>query len=140
SGTSPSPDHPHRCMLSRPQVSRGGDDGVTPPTHPPLLLWEGNGEHTMTMMRAMTMPRAGGPEVLTPADIPRPVRVNAEVLVRVVAAGVNPIDAKTRAGRGVFAGIASFPAVLGNDFSGVVVEAPFESHPLQPGTEVYGMG
>ena len=30
--------------------------------------------------------------------------------------------------------------MLGNDFSGVVVEAPYEAHPLQPGTEVYGMG
>lgn len=94
----------------------------------------------MTTMRAMTMPRAGGPEVLALAEVDRPVRVNAEVLVRVVAAGVNPIDAKTRAGRGAFPGIPSFPAVLGNDFSGVVVEAPFEAHPLQPGTEVYGMG
>ena len=94
----------------------------------------------MTTMRAMTMPRAGGPEVLELADVPRPLRVNAEVLVRVVAAGVNPIDAKTRAGRGAFPGIAAFPAVLGNDFSGLVVEAPYESHPLQPGTEVYGMG
>jgi NADPH:quinone reductase-like Zn-dependent oxidoreductase len=94
----------------------------------------------MTTMRAMTMPRAGGPEVLELADVARPVRVNAEVLVRVVAAGVNPIDAKTRAGKGAFAGLAAFPAVLGNDFSGLVVEAPYESHPLQPGTEVYGMG
>jgi len=94
----------------------------------------------MTTMRAMTMPRAGGPEVLALADVERPVRVNAEVLVRVVAAGVNPIDAKTRAGKGAFPGIRSFPAILGNDFSGVVVEAPYESHPLQPGTEVYGMG
>jgi NADPH:quinone reductase and related Zn-dependent oxidoreductases len=94
----------------------------------------------MTTMRAMTMPRAGGAEVLALAEVERPVRVNAEILVRVVAAGVNPIDAKTRAGRGAFPGIASFPAVLGNDFSGVVVEAPFEAHPFQPGTEVYGMG
>ena len=91
-------------------------------------------------MRAMTMAEAGGPEVLTLAQIPRPVRVNAEVLIRVVAAGVNPIDAKTRAGRGAFAGFPAFPAVLGNDVSGVVVEAPYEAHPLQPGTPVYGMG
>lgn len=93
-----------------------------------------------TTMRAITFGGAGGPEVLELAQVERPVRVNAEVLVRVHAAGVNPIDAKTRAGRGAFAGIGSFPAVLGNDVSGVVVEAPYEAHPLQPGTEVYGMG
>jgi NADPH:quinone reductase and related Zn-dependent oxidoreductases len=91
-------------------------------------------------MRAMTMSQAGGPEVLALSEIERPVRVNAEVLVRVVAAGVNPIDAKTRAGRGAYPGITTFPAVLGNDFSGIVEEAPYEAHPLQPGTEVYGMG
>lgn len=94
----------------------------------------------MTKMRAMTIAGSGGPEVLTPAEIERPIRVSAEVLVRVVAAGVNPVDAKTRAGKGAFAAVSSFPLVLGNDFSGVVVEAPYEAHPLQPGTEVYGMG
>jgi NADPH:quinone reductase-like Zn-dependent oxidoreductase len=91
-------------------------------------------------MRAMAMTRAGGPDVLALTDVDRPVRVNAEVLVRVVAAGVNPIDAKTRAGKGAFPGIGTFPTVLGNDFSGIVEEAPYEAHPLQPGTEVYGMG
>jgi NADPH:quinone reductase-like Zn-dependent oxidoreductase len=91
-------------------------------------------------MRAVTFSEAGGPDVLNLAEIERPVRVNAEVLIRVSAAGVNPIDAKTRAGKGAFAGIRSFPAVLGNDFSGVVEEAPYEAYPFQPGTEVYGMG
>jgi NADPH:quinone reductase-like Zn-dependent oxidoreductase len=94
----------------------------------------------MTTMRAMTMSEAGGPEVLSMTEIDRPVRVSAEVLVKVVAAGVNPIDAKTRAGKGAFGAITSFPVVLGNDFSGIVVEAPYAAHPLQPGTEVYGMG
>lgn len=93
----------------------------------------------MTTMRAMTMSGAGGPEVLSMAEIDRPVRIGSELLVKVVAAGVNPIDAKTRAGRGPFAAITNFPAVLGLDFSGVVVEAPYAAHPLQPGTEVYGM-
>ncbi|MEO8094183.1 MAG: NADP-dependent oxidoreductase [Pseudolysinimonas sp.] len=91
-------------------------------------------------MRAMTIAGAGGPEVLTLAQIARPVRISAEVLVRVVAAGVNPVDAKTRAGKGAFAAVTEFPLVLGNDFSGVVVEAAYEAHPLQPGVEVYGMG
>jgi NADPH:quinone reductase-like Zn-dependent oxidoreductase len=54
-------------------------------------------------------------------------------------AGVNPIDAKTRAGRGVTPAIASFPTVLGNDFSGVVVSSPYEGHPIKVGDEVYGM-
>lgn len=90
-------------------------------------------------MRAMAMTRAGGPEVLALTDIERPVRVSAEILVRVIAAGVNPIDAKTRSGKGAFAGIPGFPMVLGNDFSGIVEEAPYAAHPLQPGTEVYGM-
>lgn len=94
----------------------------------------------MTTMRAMTFSAPGGPDVLTFAHVPTPVRANAEVLVKVVAAGVNPIDAKTRAGSGAFGAIAAFPAVLGNDFSGIVVEAPYEAHALQPGTEVYGMG
>jgi len=59
--------------------------------------------------------------------------------VKVVAASVNPIDAKTRAGRGVFGAIHSFPAVLGHDFSGVVVESPYSAHPIRPGDEVFGM-
>lgn len=91
-------------------------------------------------MRAMTMSKAGGPEVLGMAEVERPVRVSSELLVKVVAAGVNPIDAKTRAGRGSYPAISTLPAILGLDFSGVVVEAPYAAHPLQPGTEVYGMG
>lgn len=86
----------------------------------------------------MVIANPGGPEVLTLADVPVPLRINSELLVRVVAAGINPLDAKTRAGRGVSAAIADYPATLGMDFSGVVVETPFEAHPLKPGDEVYG--
>ena len=93
----------------------------------------------MTTMRAIVMDAPGGPEVLHIGEVPAPTKVNAEFLVRVIAAGVNPIDAKTRAGRGVSASIASYPAVLGNDFSGIVVESPYESHPIKVGDEVYGM-
>ncbi|MFT4307044.1 MAG: NADP-dependent oxidoreductase [Microbacterium sp.] len=73
------------------------------------------------------------------AELPVPVPVLSELLVRVVAAGVNPIDAKTRAGAGVAAQIPGFPVALGFDFSGVVVSSPYEAHPLRPGTEVFGM-
>lgn len=98
----------------------------------------------MTTMRASTMRASviettGGADVLHPADVPMPVRVNAEFLIKVVAAGVNPQDVKTRAGKGVSAAFSKYPVILGNDFSGIVVESSYEAHPIKPGDEVYGM-
>lgn len=93
----------------------------------------------MSTMRAIVMEGTGGPDVLNVAEVEQPLTVNAEFLIKVVAAGVNPIDAKTRAGRGVSSAIASFPCILGNDFSGVVVSSPYEGHAFKPGDEVYGM-
>lgn len=90
-------------------------------------------------MTAAVIDETGSPEVLHTASVPVPSPVLSEVLVRVVAAGINPIDAKTRAGGGVSAALPGFPAVLGFDFSGIVVRSPYESHPLAPGTPVYGM-
>ena len=90
-------------------------------------------------MRAMVINETGAPEVFQAAELPMPVKLASELLVRVVAASINPIDAKTRAGKGGSAGIPGYPAVLGHDFSGVVVESPFEFCPLQPGDEVFGM-
>ena len=91
------------------------------------------------VMRAAVVETLGSPETLQIASVPTPTPVMSELLVRVVAAGVNPIDAKTRAGAGVSAAIAQYPIPLGLDFSGIVVKAPYENHPLQPGTEVFGM-
>lgn len=90
-------------------------------------------------MRAAVITGFGGPDALHVAEVPVPVPVGAELLVRVIAAGVNPTDAKTRAGRGAAAGLTGWPAVLGSDFSGIVMRSPYESFPLQPGDEVYGV-
>lgn len=87
----------------------------------------------------MVVAATGGPGVFTLADLPMPSRVNAEMIVKIVAAGVNPIDATTRSGGGYSAAIESFPAVLGADFSGIVVESPYEDCPFKPGDEVFGM-
>ncbi len=89
-------------------------------------------------MRAVVFDAPGGPDVLHEASLEVPSPVLSEVLVRVVAAGVNPIDAKTRGGSGVFSAL-SLPATPGFDFSGVVVRAPYETHPFPPGTPVFGM-
>lgn len=93
----------------------------------------------MTTMRAMAMTGVGGPDVLEAVELPMPVRAGAEVLVRVHATSVNPIDVKTRAGRGGAAAIRHYPLVLGYDIAGVVVDSAYEAHPLAPGREVYGM-
>jgi NADPH:quinone reductase-like Zn-dependent oxidoreductase len=90
-------------------------------------------------MAAIVIDAAGDADALRAASVPVPSPVLTELLVRVVAAGVNPIDAKTRAGRGVSAAIDAYPATLGFDFSGVVVKSPYESHPFPPGTAVFGM-
>ena len=91
------------------------------------------------LMRAIVFDAPGDPDVLVEANLPTPGPVLSEVLVRVTAAGINPIDAKTRAGGGVCGAISAFPSTLGFDFSGVVVRSPYESHPFPVGTEVFGM-
>lgn len=89
-------------------------------------------------MTAAVIDAPGDVSVLHLATVPTPSAINAEFLVKVVAAGVNPLDVKTRAGRGVASQITSYPAVLGHDFSGVVLQSPYPAHPLRPGDEVYG--
>jgi|SRR5690554_1124182 len=90
-------------------------------------------------MRAAVIDATGGPEVLQIREVAMPTPLLAEVLVRVTAAGVNPIDAKTRSGGGVSAAINNYPTILGGDFSGIVAQSPYATHPLQPGAPVYGM-
>ncbi|MCX7520747.1 NADP-dependent oxidoreductase [Microbacterium sp. STN6] len=94
---------------------------------------------TAKTMRAVVIDETGDPSVLRLADVPVPLSVNAEFLIEVHAAALNPIDVKTRAGRGVSAAIENYPAVLGHDFSGVVIKSPYAAHPIQPGDEVFGM-
>lgn len=91
------------------------------------------------LMRAVVFDGPGGAHMLRTASRPVPSPVLSELLVRIVAAGVNPIDAKTRAGGGVSGAIERFPATLGYDFSGIVVHSPYEAHPFPPGTPVFGM-
>ncbi|WP_435404948.1 NADP-dependent oxidoreductase [Microbacterium aurantiacum] len=111
--------------------------GSTPIAHPAPSS-EPSAEVPPTM-RAAVMSAAGEPSTLRTTEVPTPDAVLSEVLVRVVAAGVNPIDAKTRRGAGVSGAITDFPSVLGFDFSGIVVRAPYEAHAFPPGTPVYGM-
>jgi NADPH:quinone reductase-like Zn-dependent oxidoreductase len=86
-------------------------------------------------MRAVRIHEFGGPEVLVVDDIPTPVPQEGEVLVRVIASSVNPIDLKIRQG-GVIPPEA-LPVVLGRDVAGAVsMDGPgVVEYP--PGTAVY---
>jgi len=86
-------------------------------------------------MRAIMMTAAGGPDVLQLADVPEPELSGPhDVRVRLLAAGVNPVDTKLRAG-GLLGG--SLPAVLGWDGAGVVEDTGSAVTRLRPGDEVY---
>ncbi|MER6948175.1 NADP-dependent oxidoreductase [Nonomuraea sp. NPDC000554] len=90
-------------------------------------------------MRAISQARFGGPEVLEPVEVVRPEPLPTEVLVRVRAAGVNPVDWKTRAGGGMAGVLGEPPFILGWDVSGVVEQVGFGVTRWKPGDEVYGM-
>ncbi|MFI6250599.1 NADP-dependent oxidoreductase [Streptomyces sp. NPDC051016] len=87
-------------------------------------------------MRVITQQSLGGPEVLTIADAPEPRPLPTEVLVRVRAIGLNPLEARLRAGE--FPLLGRPPFVLGWDISGVVEDAS-QSWRFRPGDEVFGM-
>jgi len=87
-------------------------------------------------MRIVTQQALGGPEVLTVAEAPRPEPGPTEVLVRVHAAGINPVDWKVRAGGGF---LGEPPFTVGWDVAGVVEEAGFGATGVREGDEVLGM-
>ena len=78
----------------------------------------------------------GGPDVLGVQEVPRPEPGPTEVLVRVAAAGVNPVDWKVRAGGGL---VGEPPFTLGWDVAGVVDEVGIGVTWLSPGDRVFGM-
>lgn len=90
-------------------------------------------------MKAATLDRYGDPDVLTLAEIPRPAPGPGEALLRVQAAGLNPVDFKTRAGGSLASQYKNFPVVLGWDVAGVVEELGPGASGLAVGDPVYGM-
>ena len=71
-------------------------------------------------MRIVTQRTTGGPEVLEIGRAPVPEPLPTEIRVRVAAAGVNPVDWKTRAGGGMAKVIGPPPFTVGWDVAGTV--------------------
>ena len=89
-------------------------------------------------MKAVRIYEYGAPGVLRYEDAPRPEPGKGEVLVRVHAAALNPIDWKIRAGYVRDWLRFSLPMIPGWDFSGVIESVGQESGDWKPGDEVYG--
>ncbi|HST32065.1 MAG TPA: NADP-dependent oxidoreductase [Solirubrobacteraceae bacterium] len=83
-------------------------------------------------MRAVLLSETGGPEVLRIEDLPTPEPADGQVLIRVRAASINPIDWKQRRGLSQ----KQLPAVLGNDISGTVERSRADG--FAEGDDVFG--
>jgi NADPH:quinone reductase-like Zn-dependent oxidoreductase len=89
--------------------------------------------HKEMNMKAVVVHQYGGPEVLKFEEYPDPVPGPREVLVRVAAASVNPIDYKRRAGLTKDFYPLKFPGLIGVDMAGTVVK-------IGPGVEGFSVG
>jgi NADPH:quinone reductase-like Zn-dependent oxidoreductase len=90
-------------------------------------------------MRAVQVTHFGGPEVLRCVEVERPTPISTEVLVRVLAAGVNPVDCKTRRGEGVAGWVGPPPFIVGWDVCGVVEAVGYGVTRFALGDLVFGM-
>src|SRR5580704_9780055 len=91
----------------------------------------------MNNMKAIQMHAFGGPEVLVYEDVPCPEPGDSEILVRVYAAGVNPIDWKIR--EGAFREGTHLPLIQGKDIAGVVKEVGSKVTGFAVGDSVYAL-
>jgi NADPH:quinone reductase-like Zn-dependent oxidoreductase len=94
-------------------------------------------EKRMTTMKAVRIHEYGGPEVLRYEEAPRPEVGSGEVLIRVHAAGVNPVDWKVRAGFAKERLKYKMPFIPGWDLSGVIEAVGSGASRLKVGDEVY---
>jgi len=91
-------------------------------------------------MKAITISQFGAPEVLQQVDLPVPEIKDDEVLIQVKAISINPVDIKTRLGKGMAGRLKGFePLILGWDISGVVSSVGTAVSTFKPGDEVFGM-
>jgi NADPH:quinone reductase-like Zn-dependent oxidoreductase len=91
-------------------------------------------------MKAVVLHEYGGPGKLSYEDVVDPVAGEREVLVRVTASSVNPIDFKLRSGQMKDVWPLELPAILGRDISGIVREVGLKVSGFAPGDRVMAFG
>jgi NADPH:quinone reductase-like Zn-dependent oxidoreductase len=88
-------------------------------------------------MKAIVIDEYGGPDVLKYEDVPQPKPKEGQILVRVIAAGVNPVDGMIRSGMFAKDDKAVFPMILGGDIAGVVEKVGSKITKFKPGDPVF---
>ena len=97
-------------------------------------------KHKLIIMKAVRIHQFGGPEVLNVEEIERPVPAPDEILVKVYASGVNPVDWVIRDGKNdALTSLFKVPMTLGWDAAGIVEEWGSEVTGFQKGDAVYGV-
>eukprot|EP00053_Salpingoeca_punica_P014046 m.127474 g.127474 ORF g.127474 m.127474 type:complete len:371 (-) comp16366_c1_seq1:70-1182(-) len=92
----------------------------------------------MATMKAVRVNAFGGPEVLQVEDVPIPTPAADQVLVKIMAAGVNPIETYIRAGNRP--GVVKLPYTPGHDAAGIVVKTGEAVKNVKEGDRVYVTG
>jgi NADPH:quinone reductase-like Zn-dependent oxidoreductase len=90
-------------------------------------------------VKAIVQREFGGPEVLRVEEVEAPEPIPTEVQVRVRTAGINPVDFKTRQGKGMAAVIGGPPLTVGWDVCGEVTAVGRGVTRFAVGDEVFGM-
>jgi NADPH:quinone reductase-like Zn-dependent oxidoreductase len=88
-------------------------------------------------MQAVRIHRFGGPEVMAIEEIDRPIPAANEVVIKVFAASVNPVDAKMREGKYPVVTEKDLPYVLGRDVSGEIAAAGDDVSSFRIGDDVF---
>ncbi len=88
-------------------------------------------------MKAVVAHEYGGPEILHLEDVSLPIPKDDQILVRVIASGVNPADPLILGGKYAREFGTNLPLVLGYDMAGVVVKTGAKISRFKPGDEVY---
>jgi len=96
-------------------------------------------QSTKPIMKAIVVRGYGGPEVLKYEDVPRPEPKEDQILVRVIAAGVNPVDASARSGKYAKLFGTTLPFIPGFDIAGVVEKTGNKITKFKPGDAVHAM-
>jgi NADPH:quinone reductase-like Zn-dependent oxidoreductase len=91
-------------------------------------------------MKAVVLHEYGGPDKLIYEDVADPVAGRGQVLVRVMASSVNPIDYKLRSGAMKEYQPLELPTILGRDISGIVREIGVGVSGFEPGDKVMALG